>query len=245
MSRTTDSSGTDVEQQDKPESILGKGLKALILVGFVASYMPKHMPFSFFHFWKSTGSIGDWIIAALPVCLIGVVSSVAFYGSLKKHGIQESDSPAIMSTAGIFISAISAIMSEISIRWLVFYASILGATFTNWILTKIFGFALIEWLDLNIAAHVANFFTFGLMHEWLFHPENWAIGAGVLIANAFFRDWHQPENLLGATTSWYTGMFLFWMMFTYGLPAAIVAHFIYLATVLSVILPLHNWFRQA
>ena len=49
----------------------------------------------------------------------------------------------------------------------------------------------------------------------------------MLYTNAFFRDGHRYQGPIGVLNSWFAGMFLFWIMFTYGLPAAILVHFMY------------------
>ena len=68
----------------------------------------------------------------------------------------------------------------------------------------------------------------------LFHPSSWAVGAAVISANAFFRDGHKYQGILGVLNSWFAGMFFFWMMFAHGLWAAMVVHFTYDVVVFTV-----------
>jgi len=64
--------------------------------------------------------------------------------------------------------------------------------------------------------------------DWiLFGFRSWAIGSARLAAAAKFRAGHAYLGLVGYINSWYIGMFLFWIMFQYGLLAAIVVHFLY------------------
>jgi len=86
---------------------------------------------------------------------------------------------------------------------------------------------LLEWIHLNITAPIADWTTFGALHDQLYHPAGWLAGAAVLSANAGFRDGHKYQGILGYVNSWFLGMVFFWLMFTYGLLAAILVHFLY------------------
>ena len=56
---------------------------------------------------------------------------------------------------------------------------------------------------------------------------DWGIGAGMLAANAFFRDGHKYQGNFGMVNSWFIGMYMFHILFTYGLPECMFAHFAY------------------
>lgn len=84
-----------------------------------------------------------------------------------------------------------------------------------------------EYLQVHLFGPVANFFTLGLLSDQLTNPANWAIGAAIIASNGFFRDGHKYLGWFGFLNSWFIGMFFFYLMFTYGLPAAILVHFIY------------------
>lgn len=90
----------------------------------------------------------------------------------------------------------------------------------------------IEWFNNEILVPFADWASFGKMHNLLItdsptNPDAWAIGAGLITANARFRDGHKYQGPLGIVNSWYIGLVMFWLMFTYGLVAAIAIHFLY------------------
>jgi hypothetical protein len=95
----------------------------------------------------------------------------------------------------------------------------------------------------DILLPLADWATLHKMSEYLTVTDGqWLIPAAILYANASFRDGHKtPKQLLKDKTrlervlivafpmvnSWYAGMFLFYVMFSYGLFAAIVVHALY------------------
>jgi hypothetical protein len=105
---------------------------------------------------------------------------------------------------------------------------------------KIFGFiaivfsGLLLYFDLNpqfiheaFVGPLADWVTLGLLHDYLFHPHSWAVGAGILASNALFRDGHKYQGLLGWVNSWFLGMYFFYVLFSFGLGAAVLIHFAY------------------
>jgi hypothetical protein len=62
---------------------------------------------------------------------------------------------------------------------------------------------------------------------WLLYGYGWAVGMGALSANTHFREGHKYLGPLGYWNSWAAGWFLFYVMFEYGIPAAIAVHFLY------------------
>lgn len=84
-----------------------------------------------------------------------------------------------------------------------------------------------EWVyDVSLLP-IADWASFGKMTHILYQPGGWAVGAAVVSANAFFRDGHKYQGLLGIVNSWYIGLVLFWVMFTYGVWPSMVVHFLY------------------
>lgn len=73
---------------------------------------------------------------------------------------------------------------------------------------------------------LASFVSFGKL-DWLVKEMPWAVAAGVIMANGKFRDGHKYLGLFGWLNSWVVGFFFFWIVFTYGLLAAIFSHFLY------------------
>lgn len=90
----------------------------------------------------------------------------------------------------------------------------------------------VKWFSTTVVVPIADFMSFGKMHNLLTtntvtNPDAWAIGAAIIVANAKFRDGHKYLGLLGFVNSWYIGLVMFWLMFTFGLVAAIFCHFLY------------------
>lgn len=98
-----------------------------------------------------------------------------------------------------------------------------------------------EWFHLNVWGPLADYTTGGYLHDTIFHPTGFAVGSAMLYANAFFRDGHKYQGLIGVLNSWFLGMFFFYLMLTYGLPAAILVHFAYDAVVFSTSALVHSW----
>jgi len=103
----------------------------------------------------------------------------------------------------------------------------------NWIISSV-GAHVPEYLQVHVFGPIANWFTLGLLESWLLTPSLWHIGAGMLAANGAFRDGHKYLGLIGFLNAWFIGMFFFYLMFTYGLVAAIVVHFLYDALIFFV-----------
>jgi hypothetical protein len=118
------------------------------------------------------------------------------------------------------------VIEEVCFRWLLFLGGIITVKVMNYIFFGGFWFGIPEWLQLNFFGPIANFFTLGYLTEYLVKPENWAIGAGLLSANALFRDGHMYQGILGFLDIWFFGMLMFWVLFTYGLPVCILVHFL-------------------
>ena len=66
-----------------------------------------------------------------------------------------------------------------------------------------------------------------MVHELLYPPGEWAVGAAVVSANIFFRDGHKYQGPFGVLNAWFIGLVMFWVMFTYGVWPAIICHFLY------------------
>lgn len=85
----------------------------------------------------------------------------------------------------------------------------------------------VKWFYEVLWLPLADFTSFGKMHAILYQPYSWTLGAAVVSVNCLFRDGHKYQGWLGYINSWFLGLVFFWMMFTYGLVAAMAAHFLY------------------
>ena len=97
---------------------------------------------------------------------------------------------------------------------------------------------------MNVWGPLVDWTTFGYLTKHIFSETGWYVGAAMLYSNAFFRDGYKYQGLMGVINSWFIGMFLFWVTFNYGLPAAILIHFLYDFLLMSVISPIYIMIRR-
>ena len=184
------------------------------------------VPFKFNQAWVSHGTLTDWLLAARWMLAwgTGITIIFAFFTRDKGDEIRHAE---INFLKHAWISVRAGVCEEINFRWLGFMSWIIIGYFLNWVLGGFMGHGLLHWLMIKALGPVADFFTLGLLHNLLTNPAVWAIGLGLINANAAFRDGHKYLGWFGYVNSWFIGMFLFYMMLTYGLLAAIVVHAIY------------------
>ena len=128
-----------------------------------------------------------------------------------------------------------------------FFAFCVGAMSKNGIVAVFFGLAvpiltyamiglpphIPEYIYTNLMGPLVDFMSGGALHDTLFHPAGFAVGAALVSTNATFRDGHKYLGWFGYINSWFLGLFFFYMMLTYGLPAAILVHVLYDMAVFS------------
>jgi len=219
---------------------------ALAIIGLVGLFAPEYIPFEFFYFWKMNGNLGDWLLASWPIFAWGggltLLAALFFPSRLVGLEKYEDMGAGQAFKHGFKTSLWAGVTEEVAFRWLFFLAAIFFVQFTSWCFfdwIKVIGFfgqynvryGYIEVAHHVLAGPVSNFLTLGYLHDWIFyspfHINGWAVGAALLLANATFRDGHKYGGLIGWINSWFIGMYLFWLMFSYGLLAAIIAHFVY------------------
>jgi hypothetical protein len=125
------------------------------------------------------------------------------------------------------MSVRAGVFEEIIFRWLVFLNAIWFAKLVNWLIFGWAGFGVPEFIYGYVIAPISNFITCGDIHDLLYHPLGWFIGSAIITANAKFHDGHKYLGWLGFINSWFVGVYLFHVLFAYGLPAVILVHFLY------------------
>ncbi len=216
-----------LEDLDKDLEKLGRALRwSIFVVPLVKWAWPAVVPFSYGHVLRPRGHIGHWLQAGWPILLWGatIAALVAF---TTRNSRRENAEAERFLAVGFFRSLQAGVLEELLFRWLLLFGAIVGVKLSNWLFFGWAGFGVAQWVQLHVLGPVANFTTLGLLKVYLVTPENWAIGAAILGANAFFRDGHKYQGVFGWLNSWFGGMFLFYLMFRFGLPAAIVVHFLY------------------
>ncbi len=227
------STNTSAESHKYQAGYVTAAVVSFLFAAVVKDLFPGVIPFGLFQFWHTTGTVGDWLGTAWPVLAWG--AGLTALASLVTRNTREQNRNAErFLEAGWFVSLRAGVLEEASFRWAIFMAKIVGLTVVNWLIFGFLGFGVPEWLQIHIFGPVANFLTLGLLHDQLANPANWVVGAAMLSANALFRDGHKYEGLFGWVNSWFIGMFFFYLMFTYGLIASILVHFLYDALIFTV-----------
>lgn len=218
------------ESKKKQRNYLVSALCSALFVAIVKHFWPDVIPFDVFSFWHTRGRVGDWVVAAWPVFAWGALATLALsiFRRTPARTLQDAEG---ITVTGLFISAWAGVTEEISFRWLIFLSSIVTVKIGNFLFFGFLGWGLPEHLNAWIFAPLADWTTLGMLHGELYHPAGWAVGAAILASNAAFRNGHKYQGVIGFINSWFVGMFFFWIMFSYGLPAAILVHFLYDAVV--------------
>lgn len=196
------------------------------LVGVIKAIWSSAIPYDFFELWNIKGGPLDWIKSSVWVFAWGA-GFTAVVSMLTRNKEHENRYAEEYLQRGFWVSVRAGLMEEVLFRWLLFMFMIVFVKVVNFILLGFAGFGLVELLHNYVMGPVANFFTLGLLSNLLVDPAVWAVGAGLLAANAKFRDGHKYLGFIGLVNSWFIGMFFFYLMFKYGLLAAIVVHFLY------------------
>lgn len=194
---------------------------SLLLVFVVEWIWPNVIPFSLFEFWKLEGSIGEVLKASWPIFAWGIGLTI-IHSLVTRNGEDHNRNAENILVKGCLVSGSAGVFEEIIFRWLIFYSEIIGYKFLNVIL-----FGIPAWIFLHVTGPVANFFTLGYLEPILFNGLGWAVGAAIISSNGKFRDGHIYLGVFGWINSWFAGMFLFYIMFQYGLFASILVHFLY------------------
>jgi hypothetical protein len=214
------------KEQGYRAKLNGKILTSVVFLPIVMWLFPSVVPFEFFEPWKSKGGFVAGIVAAWPFYAWGF--SLTFIRCIMTRNDCELNRDAEGFLAGgTLFSLWAGVWEELAFRWLFFLDNIVTVKIGNFLFFGFLGFGFAEWFHLHVWGPLANLTTFGALEQYIYHPSTWAVGAAMLTTNTFFRDGHKYQGPLGWINSWFGGMFLFWIMFNYGLTASIAAHFLY------------------
>jgi len=216
----------DKDDKKTGRNWIASALFGAVTIALVRNFAPHLIPFEPFSFWATRGNIADWLLAAWPAFAYGIgVNIIVAYRDLKPAMLRKNAEGIMIG--GTLISLWAGVMEEICFRWLIFLSTVFWIQVTNFLLLGFMGWGIPEHMFLWVLRPIADFTTLGGLHDVLFSPLGWTIGAAMLAANSFFRDGHKYQGLKGWISSWFMGMFLFWIMFRFGLPVAILVHFLY------------------
>jgi hypothetical protein len=190
----------------------------------VTMFCPTALPFRFGQFFVFD-KFWAGVFAGYPFYLWGMAITFVFTIFREERC---SRKPGDIISQGFWTSLRAGIAEEIIFRWLYFFSAIIGVKVAAFFF---FGWVNENWeiarlLHLYFFGPIVNFIMFNQL-GWLFYDMGWAVGAAAIMTNAKFRREHAYLGNFGYYNSWVAGFFLFWIMFTYGLPAAIAVHFTY------------------
>lgn len=215
------------QQEEYSSKFFGKIFSSVVFLPIVMWIWPSVVPFGFFEFWNiRQGTVWEWLYTAWPLFAWGASVSIlhAWFTNNKRHENRRAEEYFV---GGAFSSLRAGVFEEITFRWLFFLNNIVSVKIANFLFFGFLGFGMPSWFHNHVFGPLANFMTLHGLESQLFHSTGWAVGAAMLTTNAFFRDGHRYQGLLGVANSWFAGMFLFWVMFHYGLLPAILIHFLY------------------
>ena len=130
---------------------------------------------------------------------------------------------------GWWLSINAGFFEEIIYRWLVFFNAMVLLRAFNFLT-----FGLIKWIYTQVLVPLANWATLGHLKPELLGHSSWVFGGAIVSASISFRNTHKGLGLFGFINSWFIGMVMFWLLFHYGLWAAIWAHILYDGTIFTV-----------
>lgn len=201
-------------------------LGAFLVLGICALFVPSALPFGLFKLWEIRGSLGDWLLTALPLIIWGPLLTIAFTLWRGPNQISKESAEEVF-LRGACSSLFAGIAEEVLFRWIFFSSSIAVAMFVNWLFFGWVGFGIVAAIHIWLFGPVANWLTLGYLNSWLVNPHVWFIGAGLISSNTIFRNGHAYQGWVGLINSWFGGMFFFFLLFKYGLVACMVCHFLY------------------
>lgn len=200
----------------------------LVIIFTVKQWWPQSIPLSMKQFLPIKGTFlqwcrSSWVLLAWGVSVTTIVkltSSNTF--SYNRRAEQHLGQ-------GLLISLWAGVTEELDHRWLRFYVSMLMVQ-----IGSIFTFGLVEWVYTHMGIPLADWATFYQLHAQLNQPQAWFIGAALISSNGEFRDGHSYQGTFGKVNAWFIGMFMFWLVFRYGLVAAMTIHTLYDVGIFSV-----------
>lgn len=203
-----------------------RAIWAFVFIGALAFFWPNLIkPFGFFEFWTTKGEFWEAVKGAWPWYTWGF--GVTFLFLIFQKVKFTLDTPGKKFVRGTLISIWAGVAEEMAFRWLFFFSAIVILPVLNWIFGGIIGLELIRWLYQYILCPAGNFFTFGYLEPYLLNGYGWAVGAAVISSNGRFRNGHAYQGPLGLVNSWFFGMYMYWVVFKYGILPAMFIHFFY------------------
>ena len=173
--------------------------------------------------WSSHGSLWEGLSSVWFIFVWGAGITLLLGLSAIIKETPTSYGPGEVFKTGTALSLVAGFFEEIIYRWLALFGSMIVIMVLNYF--PFFG--LLGWLYGDILVPLTNWASFGLLESQLYGGYGWLFAAGIVSANMRFQSGHEYQGFFGWVNAWYIGLFLFYLMFTYGLWTAIVAHILY------------------
>ncbi|MCB0387044.1 MAG: CPBP family intramembrane metalloprotease [Bdellovibrionales bacterium] len=215
-------------QEDKQsENWILNSVWAFFFIGTLVFFWPSLIkPFGFFEFWTIKGDLWSAITKVWPLYLWG--TGMTMLAIISSGNLQyDQRDPGSLFAIGVIRSVLAGVLEEVCFRWLLFLSAMVMIPFMNWLLLGFMGLDIIKFIYVSILCPVANFFTLGWLEEYLLNGYGWAVAAAIVSSNGRFRNGHAYLGWGGFVNSWFIGMYLHLVVFTNGLIAAIIIHFLY------------------
>lgn len=229
-----------VEDQERQHSVMMTAFTVqtvfLFIVAAICTWLfSSVIPYGLFDVWqiKEGGPI-DWLLAGKWAFAWGA-GLTAVVSLLTRNSSYENSMAERLMSLNAKVSMRAGFFEEVIFRWLLLIIAFPALIVMNFFLGGFIGlfadgsvmdWGLLRWFYMHILSPLANWTSFGLLQPYLLN-ENWLVGAAIVFANAKFRDGHKYLGIVGLVNSWFIGLFFFFLMFKYGLLAAILVHFVY------------------
>ena len=211
-------------------------------------------PFAPFAFWHLRGSFWEIISTAWPIFIGGGLAfllpgSLMGYLMSRQERRLEGQIGLQIGTAGagMWQSIWNGLGEEIMFRWIVFYDAIALLAGLNFMLGGFRGQeqGMLEWIYTTLLGPLVNAVTLGMLQNILFH-QGWAVGAAIILISfgRFARRFFPITGNLSWLFFWPIGLFLFQIMFTYGIIASMLVHMLYEAVQVLLTLATLKWLRE-
>ena len=202
-----------------------------IIAGLVYLAFPGDLPLPRNLFW--TGRPITEILAAIWPLFAWSLGMSLLISLVIKRSRADALIASLVHKYNMGIAVQAGVLEELVFRYFAFIAMLGIVPFLNWCAFGWNGGGLLLWFYTVVMVPIANWATLGLMSS-LLATTPWFVGAALLSANAMFRNGHKYQGIIGIVNSWYIGMFLFWIMFQFGLIVAIIVHILYDVIVFTV-----------
>lgn len=199
-------------------------ISSFVTILIVKGIFPNAVPFGLFEFWRTQKSLLLAVRDSLLLFIWGIGVNLVIIFIRKTHIANPAQ---VYLGEGLIRSTLAALQEEILFRWLAFLNAIWAVKLTNWLFFGWLGLGIPKIIYSFIRGFIANVLTLGRMHSILYHPKGWFVGAALLATNIKFRDGHKYQGWFGHLNSWFVGMYLFWLLFNYGVVACLIVHFLY------------------